>query len=134
MITIRAHLDDCPNDNAPLLDVPGSHRLGRVAAERTADMAREHGYAPCLAGAGDLWMYATSILHASERAQSPRRRRVLQVDYAIRICRAGCSGSELREVRSLDGGARSVFSVIVHGDVEGAEDVRRAIDEFSAAF
>jgi hypothetical protein len=34
----------------------------------------------------------------------------------------------LREVRSLDGGARSVFSVVVHGDVEGAENVRRAID------
>ena len=25
---------------------------------------------------------ATSIVHASERAQNPRRRRVLQVDYA----------------------------------------------------
>jgi hypothetical protein len=82
MITIRAHLDDCPDENAPLLIVPGSHRLGRVAAERTAEVAREHGHAPCLAGAGDLWIYATSIVHASERAQSPRRRRVLQVDYA----------------------------------------------------
>ena len=82
MITIRAHLDDCADDNAPLLVVPGSHRLGRVAAERTAEIAREHGHAPCLAGAGDLWIYATSIVHASARAQSPRRRRVLQVDYA----------------------------------------------------
>jgi hypothetical protein len=82
MITIRAHLDDCPDDNAPLLVVPGSHRLGRVTAEQTADVARTHGHAPCLAGAGDLWIYATSIVHASERAQSPRRRRVLQVDYA----------------------------------------------------
>jgi hypothetical protein len=82
MITIRAHLDDCPDGNAPLLIVPGSHRLGRVAAERTAAVAREHGHAPCLAGAGDLWIYATAIVHASERAKTPRRRRVLQVDYA----------------------------------------------------
>jgi hypothetical protein len=82
MITIRAHLDDCPDDNAPLLVVPGSHRLGRVAAEQTAEVAREHGHAPCLAGPGDLWIYATSIVHASERAKTPRRRRVLQVDYA----------------------------------------------------
>jgi Phytanoyl-CoA dioxygenase (PhyH) len=82
MITIRAHLDDCAEDNAPLLVVPGSHRLGRVTAERTAEVAREHGHAPCTAGAGDLWIYATSIVHASERALNPQRRRVLQVDYA----------------------------------------------------
>lgn len=84
MITIRAHLDDCGDDNAPLLIVPGSHRLGRVAAGRTAETARELGQATCLAGAGDLWVYATSIVHASERARNPRRRRVLHVDYADR--------------------------------------------------
>jgi hypothetical protein len=82
MITIRAHLDDCADDNAPLLVVPGSHRLGRVAAGETAGIAQTNGHAACLAGAGDLWIYATSIVHASERARNPRRRRVLQVDYA----------------------------------------------------
>jgi hypothetical protein len=82
MITIRAHLDDCPDDNAPLLVVPGSHRLGRVAAGDTAAVAHAHGHAACRAMAGDLWIYATSIVHASERARNPRRRRVLQVDYA----------------------------------------------------
>ena len=82
MITIRAHLDDCAEDNAPLLVVPGSHRLGRVAVRQTAEIALTQGHAPCLAAAGDLWIYATSILHASERAQNPQRRRVLQVDYA----------------------------------------------------
>jgi hypothetical protein len=82
MITIRAHLDDCAEDNAPLLVVPGSHRLGRVAAGQTSEIALTHGHAACLAAAGDLWIYATSIVHASERAQNPQRRRVLQVDYA----------------------------------------------------
>jgi len=82
MITIRAHLDDCAEDNAPPLIVPGSHRLGRVAATRAAEVAREIGQAACLAEAGDLWIYATAIVHASERARHPRRRRVLHVDYA----------------------------------------------------
>ena len=82
MITIRAHLDDCADDNAPLLVVPGSHRLGRVATGETASVAHAHGHAACLAAAGDLWIYATSIVHASERARKPGRRRVLQVDYA----------------------------------------------------
>ena len=36
----------------------------------------------CLAAAGDIWAYATPIVHASETAEMPARRRVLQVDYA----------------------------------------------------
>jgi hypothetical protein len=40
------------------------------------------GQATCLAAAGDVWLYSTAILHASERARMPRRRRVLQVDFA----------------------------------------------------
>jgi hypothetical protein len=82
MITIRAHLDDCDADNAPLLVVPGSHRLGRVPVGQTAEVARKLGHVACPAGAGDIWVYATSIIHASERAMVPRRRRVLQVDYS----------------------------------------------------
>lgn len=40
------------------------------------------GQFACLAAAGDMWAYATPILHASSAATQPRRRRVLQVDYA----------------------------------------------------
>jgi hypothetical protein len=36
----------------------------------------------CLADRGDAWLYRTLILHASAAAAEPRRRRVLQVDYA----------------------------------------------------
>ncbi len=84
MITLRLHLDDCGQDNAPLLVVPGSHRLGRVPAPDTATVARRFGWAACLASPGDAWIYATPIIHASERARRPARRRVLQVDYANR--------------------------------------------------
>jgi ectoine hydroxylase-related dioxygenase (phytanoyl-CoA dioxygenase family) len=82
MITIRAHLDDCGTDNAPLLIVPGSHRFGRVPAVQAAETARRVGHAVCCARAGDVWAYATPVIHASERARTPSRRRVLQVDYA----------------------------------------------------
>jgi hypothetical protein len=37
----------------------------------------------CLAEAGDAWLYATPILHASDAAVEPKHRRVLQVDYAV---------------------------------------------------
>jgi ectoine hydroxylase-related dioxygenase (phytanoyl-CoA dioxygenase family) len=82
MITLRAHLDDCDEDNAPLLVAPGSHRLGRVRTTEAADVPTRHGRASCVASAGDVWLYATAIVHASDRARNPRRRRVLHVDYS----------------------------------------------------
>ncbi|MBI1211809.1 MAG: phytanoyl-CoA dioxygenase [Alphaproteobacteria bacterium] len=82
MITLRAHLDDCGEDNAPLLIVPGSHRLGRVPANEVSALAARCGSLPCLAKAGDIWLNATAIVHASKAAMRPARRRVLQVDYS----------------------------------------------------
>lgn len=36
----------------------------------------------CLAAAGDVWIHATPILHASRAAAPGRRRRVLQADFS----------------------------------------------------
>lgn len=82
MITLRAHLDPCGEENAPLLIAPGSHRLGRIPANEVAVIAKKLGSVPCLAGIGDIWLYATAIAHASEKAVAPTRRRVLQIDFA----------------------------------------------------
>ena len=82
MITLRAHLDDCGEDNGALKIVPGSHRIGRVPGDETAGAAGQMGTAICVANAGDVWLYAKSIVHASSASRKPDRRRVLQVDYA----------------------------------------------------
>jgi len=89
MITMRVHLDACDADNAPLLVVPSSHRLGRVPVGQTGEVARRLCHVACLAGTGDTWVYATSIIHASERAIVPRHRRVLQVDYSGTLLPSG---------------------------------------------
>ena len=81
MTTLRIHLDDVPADNAPLLIAPGSHR-GLVREHDIDGEVAARGTCACLAVAGDIWAYATPILHASEAAARPARRRVLQVDYA----------------------------------------------------
>jgi ectoine hydroxylase-related dioxygenase (phytanoyl-CoA dioxygenase family) len=83
MVTVRVHLDDVPATNAPLLIAPGSHRLGRVPVAEIEAAVRLCGIQACLATAGDIWLYATPILHASEAAAQPLRRRVLQVDYSV---------------------------------------------------
>ena len=82
MVTLRVHLDPVPPTNAPLLIAPGSHRLGRIPEAEVPNVVRRCGTFACVADAGDIWLYATPILHASEAALEPVRRRVLQVDFA----------------------------------------------------
>ena len=89
LLTVRIHLDDVPADNAPLLVAPGSHRLGRIAEDEIAGVVAECGISECLAAAGDVWLYATPILHASEASRKPGQRRVLQVDYAAEALPGG---------------------------------------------
>lgn len=82
MVTLRVHLDPVGSDNAALLIVPGSHRIGRIPQPEIEATAERMGSFTCLAEAGDIWLYATPILHASDAARIPARRRVLQVDYS----------------------------------------------------
>jgi ectoine hydroxylase-related dioxygenase (phytanoyl-CoA dioxygenase family) len=83
MITLRLHLDDVPSTNAPLLVAAGSHRLGRIADADVGAVVRRCGVVTCTALAGDVWLYATPVLHSSEAATDASHRRVLQVDYAM---------------------------------------------------
>ena len=83
MVTLRVHLDPVTARNAPLLVAPGSHGLGSIAGPAVAEVVRRCGSVACLADAGDVWLYATPILHASEAATEPAHRRVLQVDFAV---------------------------------------------------
>jgi hypothetical protein len=83
MLTLRVHLDPVPATNAPLLIAPGSHMFGRIPTPEISHIVHRCGIIACLADAGNIWLYATPILHASDTAVEPRRRRVLQVDYAV---------------------------------------------------
>ena len=82
MVTLRIHLDDVPDDNAPLLIAPGSHGFGRIAEAVLIDVVARCGTAVCTARRGDVWAYSTPIVHASSASVGHAHRRVLQVDYA----------------------------------------------------
>ncbi|HEX8257531.1 MAG TPA: phytanoyl-CoA dioxygenase [Allosphingosinicella sp.] len=82
MLTLRLHLDHVGDRNAPLLIAPGSHRLGRILEADIAGIVAAHGSLACRAARGDIWAYAAPILHASEAAAEPARRRVLQLYYS----------------------------------------------------
>ena len=81
-LVLRIHLDPASEANAPLLVAPGSHRLGAVPESEIPGAVERLGVHACLAEAGDIWAYAAPILHASDRAGAPTRRRVLQLLYS----------------------------------------------------
>lgn len=89
MITARIHLDKVDEDNAPLRIALGSHRQGLIGEDRIAEVVELLEEYTCLADPGDVWLYATPILHASDRSISDATRRVLQVDYCAQDIPAG---------------------------------------------
>ncbi|WP_279351066.1 phytanoyl-CoA dioxygenase family protein [Erythrobacter litoralis] len=82
MITVRLHLDKVSAANAPLLVANGSHRIGKVAAGDIRSAIAKCPTTTCFAASGDVWLYSTPIIHASERSMIDHPRRVLQVDYS----------------------------------------------------
>lgn len=83
MATLRIHIDPVGPQNTPLRAALGSHRIGLVPADKAAATAEALPQRVCLAEPGDVWAYSTPLLHASDRAERPARRRVLQVDFAV---------------------------------------------------
>jgi hypothetical protein len=65
-----ASTDSVPVTNAPLLVAPGSHKR-RIPTAEIPEVTRQYGVIPCLAEAGDIWLYLTHILHASDAAGEP---------------------------------------------------------------
>lgn len=82
MLTVRVHLDDADESNGALRVIPGSHRGGRVSAERIRELRAQHPEFLCSAGAGDALLMRPLLLHASGRSTSIQHRRVLHIEYA----------------------------------------------------
>ena len=85
-----AFYDDGACQAPAILDPPNLDRLrallptrsGRVPVNQVASVVQPHPIHARLAQTGAAWLYATPILHASEAAVAPTRRRALQIDYA----------------------------------------------------
>lgn len=89
MVTVRVHLDACGAENGPLRVIPGSHRGGLLGAAEIAERAARGPEAECVCDAGDAVVMRPLLLHASSKARSPGRRRVLHLEFATRPLPAG---------------------------------------------
>ncbi|MFC4158135.1 phytanoyl-CoA dioxygenase family protein [Chitinimonas lacunae] len=82
MLTVRLHLDPADRDNGALWVLPGSHRQGRLA-EEGIDAATALGEPVLIAAAaGDVLLMRPLLLHASRKALTAARRRVLHLEYS----------------------------------------------------
>jgi Phytanoyl-CoA dioxygenase (PhyH) len=77
LVAIRIHIDDCNRDNGALRVVPGSHDRGRISPADIATLKIASGEQLCAVKQGGALVMRPLLLHASSKATSPNRRRVL---------------------------------------------------------
>jgi ectoine hydroxylase-related dioxygenase (phytanoyl-CoA dioxygenase family) len=82
MLTLRLHLDDCFEDNGPLLVLAGSHAAGVLSPAQVADWRARVAPVACAVGAGGVVLMRPLLLHASSAATAPRHRRVVHLEFA----------------------------------------------------
>ncbi len=82
MVTVRLHLDDCPESNGPLRVIPASHRLGLLSRPQIQAAVGSAKAEIITARAGDALLMRPLILHASSPAAEAVHRRVLHLEFA----------------------------------------------------
>jgi hypothetical protein len=98
MLTVRLHLDDADESNGALRVLPGSHRLGRLPAERIQELRTQLPETLCAVRGGDVLLMRPLLLHASGRSTKPGHRRVLHIEYAAFELPANLNWHEAPEV------------------------------------
>lgn len=82
MLTVRVHLDFADESNGALWVAPGSHRLGKISSSDASNIATRFGKHLCSVNAGDVMLFKPLILHASYKAASTHKRRVIHFEFA----------------------------------------------------
>ncbi len=89
MLAVRIHLDDCDVCNGPLRVLAGSHLTGRMSTaslERAPTLYTEH---VVVGAAGTAVFMRPLLVHASSKAQTSARRRVLHLEFAAAALAGG---------------------------------------------
>jgi hypothetical protein len=82
VVALRLHIDDSDADNGPLRVLPGTHRMGVLSDAEIGQLAREIPPVDCIVPAGGIVAMRPLLVHASSKAESTRRRRVLHIEYS----------------------------------------------------
>lgn len=81
ILAIRLHLDESTSDNGPLRVIPGSHREGRLSAERISSWDKQESLT-CTIPKGGALVMRPLLLHASSACAVLQPRRVIHLEFA----------------------------------------------------
>jgi ectoine hydroxylase-related dioxygenase (phytanoyl-CoA dioxygenase family) len=81
LLAIRLHVDESGIDNGPLRVIAGSHREGRISAERIGSWEKENSIT-CTVPKGGALIMRPLLLHASSACAVPKSRRVIHLEFA----------------------------------------------------
>ena len=82
MLSLRIHLDDCPEANGALKVIPGSHCHGKITEARIAGVVEQGRVEVCEIKAGGLLIMRPLLAHSSAPSLKPGHRRVIHFDFA----------------------------------------------------
>jgi ectoine hydroxylase-related dioxygenase (phytanoyl-CoA dioxygenase family) len=82
VVALRLHFDDSEVDNGPLRLIPGTHSRGVLSDAAIDEIVARTSPVDCLVAIGGIVAMRPLILHASSKAERPRPRRVLHIEYA----------------------------------------------------
>jgi hypothetical protein len=82
VVALRLHVDDSGPGNGPLRVLPGTHTRGVMTDTEIAQLARDVQAVDCIAPAGGVVAMSPLVVHASSKAETDHRRRVLHIEYA----------------------------------------------------
>lgn len=92
IFTLRLHLDDCDETNGALKIVPGTHRLGKMDAEKIRSCTKLP--VSCNVKKGGIMIMKPLLLHASGKRTSDRNRRVIHLEFASQALPGGLKWQE----------------------------------------
>ncbi|HWG17583.1 MAG TPA: phytanoyl-CoA dioxygenase family protein [Acidobacteriaceae bacterium] len=82
MVSLRFHLDDCPEQNGALRVIVGSHANGKLGELEVQASARNADAVVCAMKRGGLLIMRPLLIHASSASNVPGHRRVIHLDFA----------------------------------------------------
>jgi ectoine hydroxylase-related dioxygenase (phytanoyl-CoA dioxygenase family) len=82
VVALRLHIDDSRPDNGPLRVLPGTHTRGVMSDDEVAQLARDVQAVDCISPAGGVVAMRPLLVHASSKAETDLRRRVVHIEYA----------------------------------------------------
>ena len=82
MVSIRLHLDPCPEENGALRVIAGSHVNGKLEERLVQELAERSTAVTCAMQRGGALIMRPLLLHASSASTIPGHRRVIHFDYA----------------------------------------------------